>query len=402
MTAHFTSDPNQGQGYGIIIVPNIQCSSVPSFAIYRASDGQCLSLHGWQSAEEYIQATQWDCDSGQLRLAVNADIVDQLDILETYRIFIKDETQSFEPQTMLVTDIAYSSMHGGQGVGSVSDSPLSMGMPTLMADPIPEPETEPKQEAQSEIEDMPQTVPLSMDAKDTQEEEPKKSHTVLIVILIALLILSALGIWWYMQNKEALSPESGTNVEENASQTEQANDAKDTENTENTDNSEKLLEPKDQEKTETAEPKSDPAQDAANTPSNAPSAMHQARELLRKNDAGAASWHLVENLQKSPIPEGSQESAAQRQDALFLLVEDAAQKGVSKAMLALGTYYNPADTNPKGSIIPDMNEAYAWYKKAQAAGEAEAEKALGTLRTFVEEAAAKGDTQAQQLLQAWK
>ncbi len=397
MTAHFTTDPNQGQGHGIIVVPNIQCSGSPSFALYRASDGQCLSLHGWQAAEDYMQPTAWDCDTGNLRLAVNADIVDNLDILETYRIFVKDETQVYEPQTLLIENIDYSSMHGGQGVGNMPDAPLSMGMPPLMTDPQPEQKSESEQQA--EPEDLPSPDPLSMEPEVTEEKETHKGRTALIIILIILLLLGFLGAWWYMQNKEAAIPEVPSSAATDL-RTEESTATPEQNTEENTNIPEKPESSQDAK--DNAETKAEELKNTQDTQKTTPSAMNQARELLRKNDSGSASWHLVESLQKSPIPEGSQENAEQKQDALFLLVEDAAQKGVSKAMLALGAYYDPSDTKPKGSILPDMNEAYAWYKKAQAAGETEAENALNSLHIFVKEAAAKGDTHAQQLLQSWK
>ncbi|MDR3176419.1 MAG: hypothetical protein LBU06_07805, partial [Desulfovibrio sp.] len=55
-------------------------------------------------------------------------------------------------------------------------------------------------------------------------------------------------------------------------------------------------------------------------------------------------------------------------DAAFLLAEDAAQKGLSEAMLIAGSFYDPVDVQPRGTIIIDPAEAMNWYVAAGAAG----------------------------------
>ncbi len=395
MPAHFITDSNLGAGYGIINVPNIACEHAPTFALYRASDGLCLTPNGWQNAEIFLQPTNWDCDTNTLRLSVDASIVDHLDALDTYKILIKDGNNEAISQTLVIQDIVYSSMHGGQGVGFIEKTP----------DPMPEPEpvTEP------EPEPIPEQVTTPAQSEALPEIEPvhKKSSLPIILFLILLLLLS-LGIWWYLQNKandtntlaqqteltqesEEESSEETVKQEETA-KNEPANEEKGSASQESSSTSEENAQT---EKTAGQDNPNNSLPDAAQ-PSLSP--IQQAREILRQNVQGQVSFELAEKLKASP----SEQATPERLDAQFLLLEDAAQKNVAAAMVKLARYYDPSNTEPKGSIEADANEAYTWYNKALSAGRTEAQTYLDALKAWAQEAAQNGDDTAKALLNKWK
>ncbi len=126
--------------------------------------------------------------------------------------------------------------------------------------------------------------------------------------------------------------------------------------------------------------------------------MQQARALLLLDNQGQASLDLANKLKQELQTQPSSESL----DALFLLFEDAAQKEVPVAMLALAQYYDPSSSDPKGSIEADANEAYVWYNKALSAGISEAQQHLDRLKVWAKEASNSGDKLASDLLNRWK
>lgn len=94
----------------------------PSFTIL-SSQGY-LSPDGWQESSTPLVPEAWDNDSGCLRLAVGAAVVDQLDPLETYRLGLNDQVCALQ-----VGELLFSHMGGGQGMGSrpapVEETPLA-------------------------------------------------------------------------------------------------------------------------------------------------------------------------------------------------------------------------------------------------------------------------------------
>lgn len=123
-----------------------------------------------------------------------------------------------------------------------------------------------------------------------------------------------------------------------------------------------------------------------------PAKVESPLSLARKHLSGAAdpAASLAMSKDYRAKPDGA--------DAAFLLVEDAAQKGNAKGMLELAGFYDPTDTNPAGSIAKDPRQAWNWYKKAEAAGEATAKDKLAALRAWAEAEAPKGSDAAKQIL----
>ncbi len=388
MPAQFIADSTKGPGFGIITISDVHCTTAPTFALYRASDNQSLSTHGWQTAETYLHPDNWDCDSGALRMSVGHDVVNFLDPLETYRIFISIDGENLKPQTLSIENIEYTSMHGGQGLGNIQPTAPIAAAVVPPPSNAPEPTDEPSLDSQimeepivESLQDDPvQTEPLTMD-QDAQESQKQRSSTVsplLIIAIICLLAAVGAGIWWYLTQKDALP----TTQQEQSENTQEAQTPEETKPTDEA----------------PAQPKDAQEQNTKPTETTPPvqSSMEKARELLRKNASGNESFTLAQSLQAAT--ENTHENVEQKQDALFLLLEDAAQKGVAQAMLDLGAYYDPSDTKPKGSISPDAIEALTWYQKAHESGQQDAAAAIERLRTYAEDAAAKGDALAKEVL----
>ncbi|MDR0828133.1 MAG: hypothetical protein LBN33_09730 [Desulfovibrio sp.] len=85
-------------------------------------------------------------------------------------------------------------------------------------------------------------------------------------------------------------------------------------------------------------------------------------------------------------------------DAAFLLAEDAAQKGLPEAMLITGSFYDPADVNPSGTIIKDPFEALNWYSKAAGAGVVGASGRIAALKNLLRMRSSAGNREAERLL----
>ncbi len=407
MAAHFTPDPHQGPGFGIISVEDLTCDAPPSFALYRASDGQCLSAHDWTTAETYLEPSAWDCDSGALRLAVGPQITDNLDSLDTYRIFIQESGSTKPPHTasLMIDDIIYSTMEGGQGIGQAGGqpqssppepTPLSMtpetAPPVESAAPLMEPITVPKEPVQEEP--APQEGIKKEEPQQNTQAEPTKSKSGLWIVLLILLLLAAAGagLWWLYQNGHLpmvddilknLTEESTGTPEKEAPKADGAQG----------DGSQ-------QDASEQNPSEQNPSGAAPAAPVDI---MAKTYELLRQEGTADASLALVENIKTHPDFTGDAPDKQERAiDAIFLLTEDAAQKGSASAMSQLAAFYDPTSTAPKGSIMPDPQQAYSWYTKAKDAGDVAATQSLQQLRTWAEQEAANGNASAQALLNAWK
>lgn len=141
-----------------------------------------------------------------------------------------------------------------------------------------------------------------------------------------------------------------------------------------------------------------PATEQSRTPPAASatrSPLAAAREQLRGDARPEISLSLAKPMRKD-------DAGAEESDAAFLLLEDAAQKGTAEAMLLVGQFYDPLCPLPRGSIPVDMSQAKHWYDQAAQKGLAEAVKALDALHAHVRDKAARGDSEAQTLLNNWK
>lgn len=97
------------------------------------------------------------------------------------------------------------------------------------------------------------------------------------------------------------------------------------------------------------------------------------------------------------------QSENQLEDA-YLLYRFAARQGHAQAALIMGSQADPAFHTAENSILPmpDLEQAYKWYRVAAAAGNEEAETRLQSLRERVEQSAADGDGPAERLMLQWR
>lgn len=117
-----------------------------------------------------------------------------------------------------------------------------------------------------------------------------------------------------------------------------------------------------------------------------------ARQKLQEGLAPDQMYELAQQFQAQP--EGLQ--------GAFLLYEQAAEQNHAAAALKLAEMYDPTRSEPTPLPRRRATKAYEWYRKAVASGIAEANQRLDALRAWAEQEAARGDAEAQALLQDWQ
>lgn len=366
----------------------------PSFTIL-SSQGY-LSPDGWQESSTPLVPEAWDNDSGCLRLAVGAAVVDQLDPLETYRLGLNDQVCALQ-----VGELLFSHMGGGQGMGSrpapveetaqeekaappaEEEQPLEEPTP-----PEPTPEEAPKEAPAPEAPQVPvEQLTMTPDAKpektpaaplEMEPAAPRKSRLPLILLLILLIGGGALAYRYLAPADEenATAPLPELPKPDNPAAPAPTQPAE-----------------KPQAKAPATPPAAQPAREEASA--SGTQALSEARDLLRRNAPPEETLAAGKAL-RTP------DADARQSDAAFLLLEDAAQKGNAEAMFLVGRFYDPASELPRGSIPPDLSQARNWYESARDKGHAESAQALSALRAYAEQKARQGDEEARLLLQNWK
>ena len=366
----------------------------PSFTIL-SSQGY-LSPDGWQESSTPLVPEAWDNDSGCLRLAVGAAVVDQLDPLETYRLGLNDQVCALQ-----VGELLFSHMGGGQGMGSrpapveetaqeekaappaKEEQPLEEPTP-----PEPTPEEAPKEAPAPETPQAPvEQLTMTPDAKpektpaaplEMEPAAPRKSRLPLILLLVLLIAGGALAYRYLAPAGEenATAPLPELPKPDNPAAPAPAQPAE-----------------KPQAKAPATPPATPPAREEASA--SGTQALSEARDLLRRNAPPEETLAAGKAL-RTP------DADARQSDAAFLLLEDAAQKGNAEAMFLVGRFYDPASELPRGSIPPDLSQARNWYESARDKGHAESAQALSALRAYAEQKARQGDEEARLLLQNWK
>jgi len=129
-------------------------------------------------------------------------------------------------------------------------------------------------------------------------------------------------------------------------------------------------------------------------PSYTPDApvLEKARQALRDGITPEEALAMAKSLPESP----------EKADAAFLLLEYAADSGISEAALAVARYYDPTDKEPSGTIRKNAETSYGWYLEAMADGQDDAKTRLAQLRSWVEEQANAGSLEARELLDTWR
>lgn len=128
--------------------------------------------------------------------------------------------------------------------------------------------------------------------------------------------------------------------------------------------------------------------------------------------AGDRARAIIANLRaenSEPDPDeifghAEQLQSEKQLDDAYLLYRFAARQGHAQAALVLASQADPAFFTPESSILPmpDLEQAYKWYREAAAAGSEEAETRLQSLREQVEQSAADGNESAKRLMLQWQ
>lgn len=350
MNALYVNDTAKGAGHGFLRIAGAPLfASLPglSFSIKRTSDQKSLGPGGWQHAHSALTPDAASPIADDLALAVGPGVVDNLDPRESYRLTLRSPDGASAVCSLQAPEVAYSPLAGGHGVAEApapepapSPDPPPTAAPDLAPDPAPEPD--PPADGPSGV------LPPLPDAAPQQRRSPLP-----VIALLLVLAATAFAFWRNTGTGDATKADKGEAAR--------------------------------QEEAAPAENAPQPGTDAP-PPPLARARAHLARQSGPADPA--ASLALARELGKE----------AGGADAVFLLLEDAAQQGDSGAMLLVGGFYDPADAAPSGSIIKDPEQAFAWYAKAQAKGQPEAAARLEALRAWAESEAAKGADGARPLL----
>ena len=345
MKAIYSDDKDQGPGRGFLHISEANVGNMEGlrFSIKRGTDQHSLGPGGWQPAESPLAAQRVTLSDDGFDIAVGPEVVDLLDTRENYRLTLVSADGSTQVSALRVPEVTYSPVGGGQGIGAAA-APAPKPAPAPPPPPPPPPAPEPEPDPGMDI----------MPPPDSMPERSKGGPLKFIIIALVLLALAGGGFaaWkFWLDKKEP---------------------AKTTEDTA-TPKPEEKKEPEDKKEPDKTPPKP---------------ALAQAREHLAGKAEPAESVKLANTLREDR--DGA--------DASFLLVEDAAQKGNAEAMLLTGGYFDPVDAKPAGSIKKDPTEALSWYKKAKAAGSADADARIAALRAWAQAEAAKGSPEAKALL----
>lgn len=372
MKAAYSNDTKKGPGHGFLRISDDAFGNSEGlrFSVKRGSDQNFLAPGGWQPSESLMPAQHVALADAGFSIAVGPEVVDHLDTQENYRLSLVRADGTRAVGALRVPEIAYSPVAGGQGIGAT--------LAAVPPPPPPPPPTAPEQES------TPRETEASMELLPPPgpAPAPRKGGAAAPIIMTALLLALAGGAfvaWKFFFNADGTTPltaQSPPPKEESTAPTAPQSPP-----------------PTAPESSQADENRSPQTEDKGNTPAKEASPPPQpplarAREHL----AGPADPAQGVTLAKSLRLE------REGLDAAFLLLEDAAQKGDSEAMLLTGGYFDPADPAPSGSIHKDPAAALAWYAKAKAAGHPLADARLAALRAWAQAEAARGSRDAAQLL----
>jgi hypothetical protein len=346
----------KGPGYGLLHIRDAEVGNMENarFSIKRGSDHNSLGHGGWQPAERFFQAQRILLDSDGFILAVGPEIVDHLDTRENYRLSIIRIDGSSAVAPLRVPEVSYSPVEGGRGLGVAPVTEPATLPPPPPAPAAPEqkdPEENTEADGSPDILPPPESAPV--------RRKGGGFAPLLLTVLLLALAGGAFAVWQFFLKKNDLPILAEDNL---------------------------------------------PPQTEARSPSQAEKQGNTPKEKTAQVPPKAALVHAREHL-AGPADPAESVSLAKRLretrdgiDAAFLLLEDAAQKGDGEAMLLTGGYFDPADAAPSGSIKKEPAAALAWYAKAKATGNPEADARIAALRAWAQAEAAKGSQEAAQLL----
>lgn len=367
MKAIYANDPVQGPGYGLLYLEDVSAEGTDvRFALIRSGDHKTLHPESWEDTEYRLTPDSVNPRGSGLCLAIGPNIVRQLDELNTYRLVLFPASGSPEKALLELSGIIYPS-EDAKGLVGTAPAPKPEVKPAPQPVPAPEPEPQPQ---------ISQLPPLAAPAP------AKKFPAWAIALLLVLLGLGGAGAAFFLFMSKEPAPVVETAQPEAPKEEAKKDEPKPEE-----------AQPEEAKKAEPVQPETPPAASAQipqtpQTPPTPPTPMEQARQFLRGNGVPAAGLALSREMPQTP--EG--------RDAAYLLLEASAEQGQPEAMLALGAFYDPVDAQPKGSILPDAEQAWEWYGKAEKAGQAGAADRKKALKVWLEAEAGKGSASARDVL----
>lgn len=357
MRVIYANDTAKGPGYGFFRVADAgQQTHDVRYALIRSGDHKTLHPQSWEDTEYRFTPDSAALDGETLCLGIGPDVVRQLDELNTYRfvLFVPDGVSRKAP--LELSGVIYPP-EGDQGRIGLAPDPKPQPQPAVKPEPAP-----------IEADPLPPLPPVTPPAG--------RGFPIWLAGLIAIVLLAgAGGAYWLLANREETPPPVAVAPEPVAPEPVVPEPV--------------MTEPAKPEATPPqAKPEPQPAVAEQAPPAQPLPPMERARALLRTGGSPEAALALSKELPHTP--EG--------RDAAYLLLEAAAEQGQPDAMLGLASFYDPRDSAPKGSIVPDAEQAWQWYAKAVAAGKAEAAETQKELRAWLEAEAQKGSAEAKNIL----
>lgn len=203
MKVIYTSQQPSRPGYGVLIASELGAApGEASFMLKRASDRKCLADSGWQEAEVYIKPERADMREDGLYLYIGPQVVDNLDMQESYRFYLTWPGASPLSAGLKVEGLIYSPLSGGAGIAQAEKAALKGPL-------TPPGKTEEKSAPEPQDQPAPQTT-----ASAGREERPSapqaqsnKKQAIMWAVIIALFLALGGGIY-YLVNKDSFEKES--------------------------------------------------------------------------------------------------------------------------------------------------------------------------------------------------
>ena len=327
----FEPDKAKGPGYGLILASCPGFSAAPNTLLYMIKDpsnGMSLGPNGWQPGAAHLVPDAVAPSGEILSLSVGPAVVDSLEHVWQGGLSINRIVYSRDPSLLPDLELA------------------PKAAPSAGREPLPMPE----------METGPAPTSLSFDGKPGSavpasellnlKERPKSYKSLILNIIFAILTVILLAGAVYFIYTRAL-PKTYTTLEEKPAE---------------------VL------KHEAAD--LPPGQEApvkyAPDDIKGPKGLQVARDALKRKVEPDTAMALAQQLFAAA-------DDVKAQDGAFLIADELARKGNAQALLMLGDFYSPKQPQ-RGTIQKDTDMAGDCYKKALAAGAAEAQQRLDALK----------------------
>jgi hypothetical protein len=177
-------------GYGVLLLSDL---GLPPenvrFMLKRASDHKCLSPAGWQDAEVFLLPERMEINQDGVSLFIGPPVVDNLDMQESYRLFLEAGGSDYPNAGFRAQRILYSTLAASPALESQPPAP------EIKAPIAPEPsksltpqEEKPETKPETKPSDLGMPVP-----EPSGSSFPKRPLLILAILL--LLGAGAFAAW---------------------------------------------------------------------------------------------------------------------------------------------------------------------------------------------------------------